>query len=218
MQKVTTEQLQKLRADYQAKELVITEVPANPFRLFDHWMSEALSSDLLEPNAMTLSTCGEDGWPEGRVVLLKGVDQKGFKFYTNYESAKGKALAQNPKAGINFLWLELQRQVRIRGEVVKLSEAESTEYFQSRPRGSQLGAWTSPQSELIENRQFLEDRLLTISKQFEGQDPLPKPPNWGGYLLQPVAIEFWQGRQSRLHDRIQYYLENGSWGVRRLAP
>ncbi|MBR9922474.1 MAG: pyridoxamine 5'-phosphate oxidase [Bacteroidetes bacterium] len=218
MRKVTTEELQKLRQEYQAETLDKADVPSDPFVLFDHWISEALNAELPEPNAMTLSTCGSDGWPAGRVVLLKGVDKKGFCFYTNYQSDKGQEIEENAKVSLNFVWLELQRQVRIQGVVEKLSEAVSTEYFQSRPRGSQLGAWASPQSRSIEDRSALEEKLTEVTQRFKDVDPIPRPPHWGGYVVIPHAIEFWQGRQSRLHDRIRFSRKSNNWEVGRLAP
>ncbi|MCB0705436.1 MAG: pyridoxamine 5'-phosphate oxidase [Saprospiraceae bacterium] len=219
MQKITSEQLRQLREDYQAEQLNLSGVPENPMVLFDHWMAEALLAGLPEPNAMTLATCGQDGWPSARVVLLKGVDEKGFQFFTNYESDKGRELEANPKAALTFVWLELQRQVRIRGKVEKLPAHLSTAYFQSRPRASQLGAWASPQSRVIPDRSILDDNLRAMESRFQNENPLPCPPHWGGFLVVPDQIEFWQGRSSRLHDRIKFTcLPDKSWQIQRLAP
>ncbi|POY37486.1 pyridoxamine 5'-phosphate oxidase [Solitalea longa] len=211
--------LENLRQEYSAKTLSEEQVNQNPFAQFDSWFNEAMNSGILEPNALTLSTATPDGKPSARVVLLKDFSENGFTFYTNYESRKGQEMAENPNACLSFFWLELQRQVIIEGKIEKVSEEESTRYFQSRPKGSQLGAWTSDQSQVIANRGVLENKLTELEKQYENQNVIPKPEHWGGYLLKPTSIEFWQGRASRLHDRIQYILQSdNTWKIQRLAP
>jgi pyridoxamine 5'-phosphate oxidase len=208
-----------LRLDYKLQSLDIQDVSNDPIAQFQVWFSEALRSDLREPNAMIIATIDENQMPNARVVLVKGVDEKGFVFFTNYESKKGKELENNPNIAVVFNWLELERQVRIQGKVSKISEEESTAYFQSRPKGSQIGAWASPQSQVIENRLFLEKSQKDFEEKYENDTLLPKPPHWGGYLVEPISIEFWQGRSSRLHDRIFYKkTENGDWKIERLAP
>lgn len=207
-----------LRREYASRSLMETDVASNPISQFEKWWNEALESAIVEPNAMTLATASVDGMPSARVVLLKGFNQKGFVFYTNYKSFKGIQLDENPKACLVFLWKELERQVRITGLVKKTEAVESDEYFLTRPEGSQIGAWASPQSQVIRNREWLEKEFKAYTDKFRGNTP-QRPPNWGGYLVQPVIIEFWQGRPSRLHDRIQYTLdETGSWKIERLAP
>lgn len=207
-----------LRKEYTSETLLETDVAADPVRQFQKWWNQITAADALEPNAMTLATSSADGLPSARIVLLKGFDENGFVFFTNYKSFKGEQLDENPKACLLFHWKELERQVRIMGLVSKLPEAESEDYFQSRPVGSRIGAWASPQSAVIENRQWLESEFEKRKEEFsEGR--VPRPPHWGGYLVKPVIVEFWQGRLSRLHDRIQYTLEeNGSWKIERLAP
>lgn len=206
-----------IRKDYTLKSLEISDVKASPFDQFHSWLKEAVDSQALEVNAMTLSTMGLDGAPIGRIVLLKELDH-GFVFFTNYESQKGQELAQNPKASLTFFWAELERQVRVTGIVEKIDSAQSDEYYFSRPMASQLGAWTSPQSKVIDSREDLEMRLNKVSRRFENEK-ISRPPFWGGYRLIPKSIEFWQGRPSRLHDRIRYNLiEDGSWNISRLAP
>ncbi len=207
-----------IRKDYSLKTLNETEVAINPFLQFADWWQQAIESQIDEVNAMTLATASVEGVPSARIVLLKGYDEKGFVFYTNYESAKGQELAENPRAGLLFFWKELERQVRITGLVEKVSAVESDEYFLSRPTGSQIGAWASPQSHVIENRSWLENKVKELEAKFSNGQ-LTRPAHWGGYRVKPVIIEFWQGRSSRLHDRIQYTLqENGSWKIERLAP
>jgi pyridoxamine 5'-phosphate oxidase len=218
MRKVSSEILQRLREEYLAETLDLESAAADPIKQFDHWMDEALKAAVPEPNAMTLATVNTDGWPEGRVVLLKGFDEQGFTFFTNYESAKGAELLHNPKASLVFCWLELQRQVRIRGMVDKIPRAESVAYFRSRPRGSQLGAWASPQSTPVANRSVLEQRLKAVEEKFAGVEQIPCPEHWGGYILRPEQIEFWQGRASRMHDRIRYRKSDQNWDLERLAP
>lgn len=207
-----------IRKEYTAETLSEADVAADPIQQFQKWWNQIIASDALEPNAMTLSTASADGLPAARIVLLKGFDAKGFVFFTNYQSYKGEQLSENPKACLLFFWKELERQVRIVGLVSKLSEAENNEYFQSRPIGSRIGAWASPQSSVIENRNWLEKEFKKREEQF-GNGTVPCPPHWGGYCVRPVIVEFWQGRFSRLHDRIQYTLEEaGSWKIERLAP
>ncbi len=210
--------LADLRQDYKLRALELSDVAADPIMQFELWFQEALLSNLLEPNAMVLATTAADGMPSARVVLLKGVNQEGFVFYTNYESQKGQALAENPKAALVFNWLELQRQVRIQGTVEKVAAALSTSYYQSRPKSSQIGAWSSPQSQVIASRMLLEQAELALQAKYAETDVLPRPPHWGGYRVRPTVIEFWQGRSSRLHDRVRYRLENDVWVIERLAP
>jgi pyridoxamine 5'-phosphate oxidase len=208
----------EIRKEYSRATLDQTEVNKNPIVQFEKWFDEAITSKALEPNAMTLSTITEAGKPSARIVLLKGVESNSFLFYTNYQSQKGKELDANPACALTFFWPELERQVRIEGVCTRVDEATSDTYFKSRPRGSQLGAWASPQSTLIKNRELLEARVKELEKRFEGKEMLPKPKQWGGYAVDPLEIEFWQGRQSRLHDRIVYYKTDGNWTIHRLAP
>jgi len=206
-----------LRRNYSFQGLSEGDTDANPFRQFQVWFDQALAAQLLEPNAMTLATAVA-GKPSARIVLLKQFDDRGFVFYTNYHSRKGQELAQNPWAALVFWWADLERQVRIEGQVEKVSERESDEYFHSRPWGSRLGAWASDQSQVIGDRHLLEQRLAELEQKYQDQE-IPRPPHWGGYRLVPTAIEFWQGRPKRLHDRLCYYrLENGNWQVKRLSP
>ena len=207
-----------IRRDYSLKTLNETEVSDDPFQQFSDWWQQAIESKIDEVNAMTLATASLEGVPSARIVLLKGYDKSGFVFYTNYESAKGQELAENPRASLLFFWKELERQVRITGLVEKVSAAENDEYFLSRPTGSQIGAWASPQSHVIENRNWLENKVKELEAKFSSEQ-LTRPAHWGGYRVKPVIVEFWQGRSSRLHDRIQYSLqENNSWKIERLAP
>lgn len=214
-----TTDIREFRREYQRAALDENEVAANPIEQFQKWFAEALESGVFEPNAMTLATSGADNTPSARIVLLKGVSDEGFIFFTNYLSCKGEELAENPLASLLFFWKELERQVRIKGGVAKVSEDVSTEYFQSRPKASQIGAWVSPQSQRVEDRKWLEARYAELSEQYADADVLPRPPHWGGYVVKPEKIEFWQGRPSRLHDRILYTLTNeNSWKIERLAP
>lgn len=206
-----------IRIDYQKQELRRRDVEANPLAQFQKWFDEALKAQVHEPNAMTLSTVNAAGQPSGRIVLLKDVNATGFSFYTNYTSKKGQDLQANPKAALTFFWGELERQVRIEGSVQKVDAAVSTAYFKSRPLGSQIGALTSPQSQVIESRDWLEARLDEVTKQV-GHSVPERPPYWGGYLLKPIWMEFWQGRPSRLHDRIAYSRLDDAWKIDRLAP
>lgn len=207
-----------IRRDYSLKTLNETEVNNDPFQQFSDWWQQAIESKIDEVNAMTLATASLEGVPSARIVLLKGYDKSGFVFYTNYDSAKGQELAENPRASLLFFWKELERQVRITGLVEKVSAAENDEYFLSRPTGSQIGAWASPQSHVIENRNWLENKVKELEAKFSSEQ-LTRPAHWGGYRVKPVIVEFWQGRSSRLHDRIQYTLqENNTWKIERLAP
>lgn len=207
-----------IRKDYQLASLDEVSTAQNPMDQFEHWWKEAIQSNIDEVNAFVLSTIGLDGAPAGRVVLLKGFTPEGFVFFTNYESNKGKEIAANPIVSMNFFWKELERQVRITGSIKKVSTEESEQYFHSRPLGSQVGAWTSPQSQVIPDRAYLENLMNeNLAKYKEGNVPLP--PHWGGYMIQPTTIEFWQGRSSRLHDRLKYTLnQDHSWTKVRLAP
>ncbi|MEA5566469.1 pyridoxamine 5'-phosphate oxidase [Anabaena sp. UHCC 0399] len=207
-----------LRKDYTLEGLSETEVDPNPFVHFKKWFEQALAAELPEPNAMTLATTTPDGKPSARMVLLKDFDERGFVFFTNYNSRKGQELVANPQAALVFWWAELERQVRIVGSVEKVSETESDYYFESRPGKSRLGAWASNQSEVIPNREVLEQRMQEFQSKYENQE-VPRPPHWGGFRLIPTEIEFWQGRSSRLHDRLLYTpLETGTWKIERLSP
>ncbi len=206
-----------LRKEYKREELTEESVAVNPFDQFRAWFNEALAAQLPEPTAMTLATADTHGVPSARTVLLKGVDETGFVWYTNYASEKGQCLEQNPVAAILFFWPELERQVRISGTVERVSRDESEAYFHSRPRESQLGAWASHQSTVVASREDLEQSYAAMQQQFaDGEIPLP--PTWGGYRLSPLRIEFWQGRPSRMHDRIRYRQSDGGWITERLAP
>jgi pyridoxamine 5'-phosphate oxidase len=213
---VSAPDLAGLRSDYALKTLEEAGVDRDPLRQFGVWMVEAIHAQVPEPTAMSLATVGADGRPAGRIVLLKGVDPRGFVFYTNYASRKGRELEANPLAALTFLWKELERQVRIEGTVEKVSGAESDEYFATRPLGSRVGAWASPQSEVIADRAWLERRWAELATQ-HGEQP-PRPPHWGGYRVRPDYLEFWQGRRSRLHDRVAYTREADGWKIARLAP
>lgn len=214
---LTKENIQNLRQDYRAAQLNEQDVDQNPVVQFQKWFKEAVDAQLYEPNVMTLATADRFGKPSARIVLLKGVDNDGFVFFTNYESSKGQHLVENPQAALVFFWAELERQVRIEGVVSRVPARVSADYFHSRPAGSQIGALASPQSKVISDRALLENKVAELTKQYEGQE-IPRPSNWGGYLLEPSKIEFWQGRPSRLHDRIVYELVEGSWIINRLAP
>jgi pyridoxamine 5'-phosphate oxidase len=209
-------QLAHLRKDYALKTLDEKDVDRDPLKQFGAWMVEAIHAQVPEPTAMTLATVDAQGRPSARIVLLKGVDPRGFVFYTNYESRKGRELDANPAAALTFLWKELERQVRVEGRVEKVSAEESTAYFDTRPLGSRIGAWASPQSRAIESRGWLEARWARFTDEY-GEKP-PRPPHWGGYRLLPDYVELWQGRMSRLHDRIAYTRGAEGWTIARLAP
>lgn len=211
--------LSNYRKTYQKKELLESNVDANPLQQFRTWFYEAeLHGGSDEPNAMAVATLGPDGFPKNRMVLLKKYNEEGFVFYTNYESEKGKSIITNPKVCLSFFWPTLERQVIIKGVAEKTSETDSENYFHSRPKGSQLGALVSEQSSVIASREILESKLRDLEKQYENSE-IPKPKNWGGFLVRPQAIEFWQGRPNRLHDRIRYTLQqNFNWKIDRLAP
>ncbi len=209
-------EIASIRKDYTLKSLLETDVDANPFNQFKTWWQEAIASDIDEVNAMTLATIKQNLQPAARTVLLKDLSDIGFTFFTNYNSAKGEQLFHYPQAALVFFWKELQRQVRVEGIVEKVSAAISDEYFNTRPIGSKLGAWASPQSQVIANRDILVENETAFKAQFG--DDIKRPEHWGGYILKPTYIEFWQGRSSRLHDRICYTLENNVWKIERLAP
>lgn len=206
-----------IRKDYSAKTLTRNEVDKNPINQFNTWFEEAVNGEVDEVNAMTLSTASKEGKPTARIVLLKGVEDDGFVFFTNYNSQKGQQLAENPFASLTFFWKELERQVRIEGAVKKISKENSDLYFKSRPYKSRVGAWVSDQSEPLASRFDLIQKFTLKAAHFVGQE-VPKPDFWGGYFLKPDRIEFWQGRPSRLHDRINYKLEGKSWKIDRLSP
>ena len=211
-------QLADIRKEYRLLRLKESEVAKNAMEQFERWWQDAMKSEIEEVNAMTLATASSDGLPAARIVLLKGYHVDGFRFFTNYESFKGKQLLENPRACLVFFWKELERQVRITGLVEKLSKENSDAYFNSRPPGSRIGAWASPQSEVIESSEWLDQQVNQYKSKFTEND-IPRPTHWGGYLVRPVTIEFWQGRPNRLHDRLQYTLqENGGWLIERLAP
>lgn len=206
-----------LRTDYTRGALLEAQAPADPLQLFERWFAEAQAAQVPEPNAMTLATVDADGQPTARIVLLKGLEDGRFEFFTNYDSRKGRELATQPRSCLLFFWAQLERQVRIEGAVARLDAAASDAYFNMRPRVSRIGAWASPQSSAIQNRAALEARYAEFEARFAGTEP-PRPPHWGGYALLPCAIEFWQGRASRLHDRLRYSIVGSTWRRERLAP
>lgn len=215
--KLNKETIQNLRQDYKSAELCEQDVVKNPIAQFEKWFADAIDAQIYEPNVMTLATADKSGRPNARIVLLKGFDEQGFSFYTNYLSQKGKEIKKNPFACLVFFWTELERQVRIEGKIEKLDKETSEQYFHSRPAGSQIGAIASPQSQVIDGRKSLEAKVQELTQQYDGKQ-IPKPAHWGGYIVKPTSIEFWQGRPSRLHDRIKFTLVNGSWKIERLAP
>jgi pyridoxamine 5'-phosphate oxidase len=210
--------LADMRKDYGIAGLVEKDLAKNPFRQFEQWFAEAEAAKIVEPNAMTLATADRTGRPAARTVLLKAVDGRGFVFYTNYESRKGRELADNAQATLLFPWIAMERQVIAEGKVTRVSREEADAYFHSRPRASQLAAWASPQSTVVAGRAVLEESYRVVEKKYEGRE-VPLPPHWGGYRLEPATVEFWQGRRSRLHDRLRYRRDPGNdWVVERLAP
>jgi pyridoxamine 5'-phosphate oxidase len=206
-----------LRREYARSRLDESTIASDPIAQFGRWFEEALKAEVMEPNAMTLATASLEGTPSARIVLLKGFDERGFVFFTDYRSQKGAELSANPRAALVFYWPELERQARISGAVEKTSGQESEAYYRSRPRGSRLGAWISHQSQVIQSRKVLDDRVPELEQTFPGEE-IPLPPYWGGFRLAPEKIEFWQGRESRLHDRLRYVREEGTWRVERLSP
>ncbi len=209
--------LAELRKEYSLAGLVEKDLAKDPYRQFEKWFHEAEAAKLIEPNAMILATAGKDGRPSARTVLLKGFDGRGFMFFTNYESRKGRELEGNPHASLVFPWFPLERQVIIEGSVTKVTREESDAYFHSRPRASQIAAWASPQSTLISSRSVLEESVKALEEKYAGRE-VPLPPHWGGWRVSPATVEFWQGRRSRLHDRLRYRRQKDEWIVERLAP
>lgn len=207
-----------IRIEYARASLDVTSVVHDPVVQFQKWFDEACAANVTEVNAMNLATINLSGRPASRVVLLKGIEAGKFLFYTNYQSAKGQELEKNPACALTFYWPELERQVRIEGLAERVPTETSDEYFQSRPRGSQVGAWSSPQSSMIKDRSLLEERVQQMEKRFEGAEVLPRPAQWGGYAVTPYLMEFWQGRPSRLHDRLQFAKVDEQWQINRLAP
>ncbi len=206
-----------MRQEYEAGSLDETRMASDPLVVFNEWMEQAIAAGLLEPNAMTVATATADGKPSARVLLLKEVNEEGFVFFTNYQSRKGEELMANPYAALVFDWHTLQRQVRVEGEVEKLSPEASDDYFNSRPEGARVGAWVSPQSKVVQGREELNRLQEEQEKRFR-EEPVYRPPHWGGFLVRPTAVEFWQGRPSRLHDRVVYHKTEGGWTKQRLAP
>ncbi len=209
--------LESIRIEYTRGTLDISNIESDPFRFFGKWLDEAIYSGITEPTAMSVSTIGQDGFPQSRVVLLKSFDHTGFIFFTNYLSQKGRSLEEHPRASLLFFWPELQRQVRITGLVDKVPRETTESYFGSRPRSSQIGAWASEQSEEIPSREHLEKLFAAIEEKYQGSE-IPAPVHWGGYRLKPVRFEFWQGRESRMHDRFSFEKTDDNWNIRRLAP
>lgn len=207
-----------IREDYCKYKLDEKDVLFNPIEQFQRWFEEALRAEVVEPNAMVLATIGEDGYPSSRVVLLKDIKSSGFSFFTNYHSRKGQAMEKQKKVSLLFFWPELQRQVRVDGWAEKLPSEDSDEYFASRPRASRIGAAASPQSKVISERKVLEDRVAELTAKYGKAEEVERPAFWGGYLVSPLRMEFWQGRSSRLHDRIEYVFQQGNWIIQRLAP
>lgn len=210
--------LANIRKEYRKATLDVSSVHPDPVKQFEQWFEEALQAEVMEPNAMHLATVNDQGKPSARLVLLKGLENKQFIFYTNYQSRKGRELERNPACALTFFWPELERQVRISGVATRVTGQTSDAYFKSRPLESQMGAWASPQSTLIDNREILEQRFRDIQKKFAGLDVLPRPHQWGGFQVEPLEMEFWQGGPGRLHDRIQYVKVDAVWKIYRLAP
>jgi pyridoxamine 5'-phosphate oxidase len=214
---MTSRDLSALRREYESHSLDVKDVASDPFAQFAKWFDDTSATEIHEPNAMTLATATRDGVPSARMVLLKGVDARGFVFFTNYTSRKGHELDHNPRAALVFYWDELHRQVRVEGAVEKVSREESDAYFAARPVGSRIGAWASPQSEVVEGREVLDARVREVTERFEG-GAIPRPEFWGGYRVVPSCVEFWQGRTSRMHDRVRYCRDGDGWRIERLAP
>ncbi|MFT4566594.1 MAG: pyridoxamine 5'-phosphate oxidase [Saprospiraceae bacterium] len=211
--------LEDIRQSYESSTLNKEDLLSDPITMANKWLGEAIGNpDVPEPNTFTLATVDKDGQPSSRTLLIKGIELEGFIFYTNYRSRKGQELNLNPKAAILFFWQGLERQIRIEGAITKLDTAKSKAYFQSRPRESQVGAWASPQSEVIPDRSILDDRVEEIGGIYKDSTVLPKPPHWGGYVLKPHYLEFWQGRANRMHDRLTYTKHGEAWEINRLAP
>lgn len=210
--------INSIRRDFSGKPLNEDSVDANPFNQYQVWFEEAVSAQVVDPYAMSIATVGKDMQPSLRLVYLRDISENGFVFYTNYGSQKARNITENNKVGLNFFWVELERQIRVEGEVVKVNEEMSDAYFNSRPRDSQIGAWASEQSTTISSRQTLEEKVIELTKRFENH-PIPRPTNWGGYVVKPSKIEFWQGRPNRLHDRLVYTRNNSDkWEITRIAP
>lgn len=217
---MNTEEIAQIRKDYSLQSLDVNDLNPEPIAQFQFWLQESINAQLPEPTAMNLATVGSEGRPSSRIVLLKGIEQGEFIFYTNYLSKKGTEMEQNPFVALNFHWVELERQVRIEGRIRKSDAQTAIQYFQSRPKASQIGAWASAQSTKIESREYLEQQFEQVKTQYQDQELLPKPDHWGGYAVKPYYFEFWQGRRSRLHDRLifEWNEEKNIWEVSRLAP